>query len=162
MPRDIAVTDISLVPERFHSRYNAKKKTYIYRILNDLQSNVFESRYVFKYPNKLDIDKMKKAADMLTGRHDFMAFCANKRMKKSTVRTVYSIDISKIDKEIQIKFVGDGFLYNMVRIMAGTILQCGTGEFDYTKIPFVLETRDRQNAGITLPPCGLVLKSVEY
>ncbi len=162
LPSDIAVTDISLVPERFHSRYNAKKKTYIYRILNDLQSNVFESRYVFKYPNKLDIDKMKKAADMLTGRHDFMAFCANKRMKKSTVRTVYSIDISKIDKEIQIKFVGDGFLYNMVRIMAGTILQCGTGEFDYTKIPFVLETRDRQNAGITLPPCGLVLKSVEY
>ena len=162
LPSDIAVTDISLVPERFHSRYNAKKKTYIYRILNDLQSNVFESRYVFKYPNKLNIDKMKKAADMLTGRHDFMAFCANKRMKKSTVRTVYSIDISKIDKEIQIKFVGDGFLYNMVRIMAGTILQCGTGEFDYTKIPFVLETRDRQNAGITLPPCGLVLKSVEY
>lgn len=162
LPSDIAVTDISLVPERFHSRYNAKKKTYIYRILNDLQSNVFESRYVFKYPNKLNIDKMKKAADMLTGRHDFMAFCANKRMKKSTVRTVYSIDISKTDKEIQIKFVGDGFLYNMVRIMAGTILQCGTGEFDYTKIPFVLETRDRQNAGITLPPCGLVLKSVEY
>lgn len=162
LPSDIAVTEISIVSERFHSRYNAKKKTYIYRILNDLQSDVFESRYVYKYPNKLDIDKMKKAADMLTGKHDFMAFCANKRTKKSTIRTVYSIDINRFGSEIQMEFVGDGFLYNMVRIMAGTILQCGTGEFDYTQIPNVLENRNRQNAGITLPPCGLTLKSVEY
>ena len=162
LPNDIAVTDIEIVPERFHSRYNAKKKIYIYRILNDLQSDVFESRYVYKYTKALDVNVMKKAAEMLTGTHDFMAFCANKRMKKSTVRTVYSINIEDTGREIKMVFCGDGFLYNMVRIMAGTILQCGAGEFDYKEIPSVINSRKRENAGITLPPCGLVLSSVEY
>ncbi len=162
LPNDISVVSISLVPERFHSRYNAKKKVYLYRILNDLQSDVFQSRYVYKYTKTLDIEEMKKAASKLIGTHDFMSFCANKRIKKSTVRTVYSIDINKIGSEIQMEFCGDGFLYNMVRIMAGTILQCGAGEFNSSKIPDVIKSRNRQLAGITLPSCGLMLKRVEY
>ena len=162
LPQDIAVTGVSSVPERFHSRLNAKKKTYVYRILNDLESDVFESRFMYKYPKPLNIENMLKAAEALTGEHDFMAFCSNKRMKKSTVRTVYSIKVESIGNEVRLTFCGNGFLYNMARIMAGTILQCGEGSFSWEDIPAVLESRNRENAGITLPPCGLVLEDVEY
>ena len=162
LPNDIAVTDISIVPERFHSRLSAKKKTYVYRILNSEHSDVFRNRFLYKYPKPLNIDNMKKAAELLIGEHDYKAFCSNKKMKKSTVRTVYSIDITENNKEIDITFEGNGFLYNMVRIMSGTILQCGTGELDFESIPDILKSGKRENAGITLPPCGLTLESVEY
>jgi len=162
LPNDIAVKDIQIVNERFHSRLNAVKKTYIYRIHNDIEADVFRSRYMYRYPEKIDVEKMKKAASLLCGKHDFKSFCSNKKMKKSTVRTVYSIDIIENGKNIELVFTGDGFLYNMVRILSGTILQCGTGEMDYKDIPKIFEYGKREYAGITLPACGLVLKSVEY
>ena len=91
-----------------------------------------------------------------------MAFCSNHRTKKSTVRTIYAADVEKIGNEIRIVFRGDGFLYNMARIMAGTILQSGSGEFDPSAIDGVFESRKRENAGITLPAKGLILEKVEY
>ena len=162
LPSDIAVLDVSEAEERFHSRLNAKRKTYIYKIHNSSVSDVFNQRFVFNYSPKLNIENMKKAADALCGEHDFTSFCSNKRYKKSKVRTVYSIDIEKNGCDITMTFTGNGFLYNMVRIMSGTIVECGEGKIRPEDVPIILESRTRENAGVTLPACGLTLKSVEY
>lgn len=162
LPKDVAVLDFQLVDDRFHSRLNAKKKTYEYRIWNSDISNVFEGRYIFQSGAYADIKKMKEAGEIFLGTHDFMGFCSNKRYKKSTLRTIYSVDISKIGNEIKISICGNGFLYNMVRIMAGTILQVGEGKIAPQDINEMFELKDRQNSGITLPANGLTLISVEY
>ena len=162
LPKDIALIKAEAVDDRFHSRFNAKSKTYVYRIWNDIVPNVFENRFVYSYPKALDVAAMREAAGKLVGKHDFMAFCSNHRTKKSTVRTIYAADVEKIGNEIRIVFRGDGFLYNMARIMAGTILQSGSGEFDPSAIDGVFESRKRENAGITLPAKGLILEKVEY
>jgi len=162
LPNDIAVHEVSKAGDRFHSRLNAKNKTYVYRIWNSDVSDVFNSRFMFKYEKPLDMEKMKEAAAYLCGEHDFSSFCSNKRYKRSKVRNVYSIDVEKTGSEIRLTFNGDGFLYNMVRIMAGTIVECGEGKRDCREIPAVLGSKNRENAGVTLPACGLTLKKVEY
>jgi len=162
LPNDIAVLEVSEAGDRFHSRLNAQKKTYIYRIWNSAVSDVFKQRFMFKYEKPLDMEKMKEAASYLCGEHDFTSFCSNKRYKKSKVRTVYSIDIEKIGDEIRLTFNGNGFLYNMVRIMAGTIVECGEGKIKAEDIPKIIESKNRESAGVTLPACGLMLKKVEY
>ena len=162
LPKDIALIKAEAVNDRFHSRFNAKSKTYVYRIWNDIVPNVFENRFVYSYPKALDVAAMREAAGKLVGKHDFMAFCSNHRTKKSTVRTIYAADVEEIGNEIRIVFRGDGFLYNMARIMAGTILQSGSGEFDPSAIDGVFESRKRETAGNTLPAKGLILEKVEY
>ena len=127
LPEDIGIYSCSEVHPRFHARLNAKTKTYRYRIWYSEAPCVFDRRYVTVLPEELDMDAMKQAAALLEGEHDFSAFCAAKSKKKSTVRQVYSIEIQRKGEELQLDFTGNGFLYNMVRIMVGTLVEVGMG-----------------------------------
>ncbi|MBR4026035.1 MAG: tRNA pseudouridine(38-40) synthase TruA [Lachnospiraceae bacterium] len=162
LPMDIAVTDIEEVEERFHSRYHATSKTYVYRIHTSTIPNVFERKYMYTYTETLDIEKMKEAAAYLIGTHDFLAFCGNKKMKKSTVRTITDITIEKSDSELQLSFTGDGFLQNMIRIITGTLIEVGSGRKSPYEVREILEKKDRTLAGYTAPSEGLILKRVKY
>ncbi len=162
LPEDIGVTAVEEMPERFHSRLNATAKTYVYRIWNSPLPNVFMRRWMLAFPQELDLPAMRRAAGFLLGTHDFMAFCANKRMKKSTIRTITHLDIVQDGSEVRIAVRGNGFLYNMVRILCGTILEVGTGALQPEEIPAILESKNRENAGPTLPAKGLILWEVEY
>lgn len=162
LPQDIAVLDVKKADSRFHARLSATAKTYKYRINNSNIKNVFERNYVYNVKEKLDIDKMKEASKYLVGTHDFKSFCANKHMKKSTVRTIYNIQIENMDGEIVITFYGNGFLYNMVRIITGTLIEVGRGEREPSQMIEILNSKNRQNAGFTAPPNGLILWNVEY
>ena len=159
---DIAVTDIEEVDARFHARFNAISKTYMYRIHTCNIPNVFERKYMYTYIELLNLDAMREAANYMIGTHDFMAFCGNKKMKKSTVRTVTAIDIVQTEQEIQISYTGDGFLQNMIRIMTGTLVEVGNGTKQPADVLKILESKERQNAGYTVPPEGLILKKVRY
>lgn len=162
LPMDIAVTGIEEVDERFHARFNATSKTYVYRIHRSSIPNVFERKYMYTYTEPLDINAMREAAKLMIGTHDFMSFCGNKKMKKSTVRTVTNIEIVEKDNEIQISYSGDGFLQTMIRIMTGTLLEVGNGTKQVADIPMIFEGKERQLAGYTVPSEGLILKSVSY
>lgn len=162
LPEDIAVLEVKEVGERFHSRLHALRKTYIYRIWNSPVPNVFERKYLYQVEEALDIEKMRAAAGLLCGTHDFQAFCANKRMKKSTVRTLEKIKIEQKGSELQLSFTGNGFLYHMVRILTGTLLEVGMGKRQPEEMPRVLESKDREQAGAMAPAQGLCLWKVEY
>ena len=162
LPEDIGVTEVLKAEERFHARLCVKSKTYVYRIWNTDLPNVFGHRYMYTFAKAVDTDKMKRAAEQLLGRHDFVGFSSLKRVKKSTVRTVTDIRIERIGNELRMTFAGDGFLYNSVRIMAGTLLEIGCGVRDGECICTVFTTKQRAAAGETLPAKGLTLMSVEY
>ena len=162
LPEDIAVTQIEEVEERFHSRYHAVEKTYSYRIRTSPVSDVFERRYVYHYGKPLDTNRMRQAAAELVGTHDFASFCGNRHMKKSTVRTIFSIDVIPKEDEIEIRYSGNGFLQNMVRILTGTLIEVGRGEKSPESIRQILEGKNRQEAGYTAPPQGLRLEKVTY
>lgn len=162
LPEDIAVTEIAEVDARFHSRYQAKSKTYSYRIRTSPVPDVFERRFVYHYGKPLDTERMKQAAEHLTGTHDFASFCGNKRMKKSTVRTIQSIHFQEKNGEITICFTGDGFLQNMVRILTGTLIEVGRGERSPESMESLLQAKNREQAGYTAPPQGLRLEKVRY
>lgn len=162
LPMDIAVLSIEEVDERFHARYHAVSKTYIYRIHTSKIPNVFERKYMYTYTEPLDITLMRKAASYMIGTHDFAAFCGNKKMKKSTVRTVTEIQIEEKEDEIQISYTGDGFLQNMIRIMTGTLIEAGNGTKRPEEISSIIENKVRENAGYTVPPEGLALYNVVY
>lgn len=161
LPSDILVTSVAEAPERFHSRLNAVSKTYEYTIATE-KPDVFIRKYVFKSEKKPDTDKMRNAAKLLLGTHDFKGFSSVKRTKKSTVRTINEIEITEKGGLIKIKINGSGFLYNMVRIISGTLLEIGTGDLGESVIGEVFETKSRESAGATLPACGLMLKEVYY
>lgn len=162
LKKDIRILSIEKADPRFHARLNAKEKTYIYRICTDEKADVFTRHFTYLYPCCVDMQKMKRAAALLTGRHDFKAFCSDRRTKKSTVREIYSIDTELEGKLLWMRFTGSGFLYNMVRIMSGTLLKVGTGEMQPDDMTAVLESLDRKNAGPTLPSSGLTLQNVRY
>lgn len=162
LPEDIAVKCVSEVEPRFHSRLLAKEKIYQYRILTGGQKNVFERKYVYPLHETLDIEAMKKAAEKLTGTHDFKSFCSNKKMKKSTVRTIYEIKIEEHYGEIRITYRGNGFLYNMVRILTGTLIEVGRGEKKAEEMEKILQEQNRSLAGFTVPARGLTLLEVKY
>lgn len=162
LPEDIAVISIEEVDERFHSRYQAIEKTYVYRIHNSKIPDVFGRRFSYQYEEKLDIDRMKKAAALLTGTHDFASFCGNKKMKKSTVRTIYQIQVEKEKDDIVIAYTGNGFLQNMIRILTGTLIEIGSKRREVEEIPKILDGKNRELAGYTAPPQGLLLKEVRY
>ena len=162
LPEDIGVISVSEADERFHSRYLAKRKTYRYRIWNSDMPCVFERKYVWNIDNQLNIPAMQDAAQVFVGTHDFLAFCSNKRFKKSSIREIYDFKVERIGPEVVFTVTGNGFLYNMVRIMVGTLVAVGTGELKKENISSILNTRVRENAGITAPPQGLCLMEVGY
>lgn len=164
LPEDIAVTAMEQAPERFHSRYNAVKKVYLYQIETGQKRDVFTRRMQYGLGRKLDVESMKKAAGLLCGTHDYKSFCGNRKMKKSTVRTVYSVTVRQDpgSSVIALSFVGDGFLQNMVRIMTGTLIEVGLGERTWESMSQVLAAQDRQAAGATAPAEGLCLAGVLY
>ncbi len=162
LPEDIAVLSVEEAGPRFHARLNAVRKTYRYRIWNDPTPNVFERRFLTQIENPLNIEWMKQAAEDLCGTHDYRAFCSLKRYKKSTVRTVETIQIDQKGPGIEITFVGNGFLYHMVRILTGTLVEVGHGLCSAESMKHILDSRDREYAGRLMPPQGLILMSVEY
>ena len=166
LPKDIRIVCVERVGERFFARLNARRKTYLYRIDNSRFGSVFDRKYAMRFSEKLDVEKMKTAAAYLVGEHDFKSFCNKKNMKKSTVRIIYSIDIicmgDEEDRIIEIEYTGNGFLYNMVRILTGTLIDVGRGKIEPEKIPQIIDEKDRGAAGFTAAPEGLFLKKVEY
>lgn len=162
LPEDIAVIEAKEVSPRFHSRLNAISKTYLYRIETSDKKDVFERKYIYGLGRSLDIDAMKEAASYLIGTHDFKSFCSVKRMKKSTVRTITEIIIKEEQSKVLFTFKGNGFLYNMVRIMTGTLIEAGLHERTAESVKEALEGCERRLAGVTAPPEGLFLKEVSY
>ncbi|HJC47399.1 MAG TPA: tRNA pseudouridine(38-40) synthase TruA [Candidatus Lachnoclostridium pullistercoris] len=162
LPEDIRVTEAEEVPERFHSRLNACGKLYRYRIWTGKKRPVFERKYLCGLGHDLDEQAMRRAAEYLVGTRDFKSFCGNRKMKKSTVRTLFSIDVRRDGEEIALDFYGDGFLYHMVRILAGTLIEVGEGKRTPESMTDILEAKDRQAAGFTAPPEGLCLMQVDY
>ncbi|MCQ2492321.1 MAG: tRNA pseudouridine(38-40) synthase TruA [Lachnospiraceae bacterium] len=162
LPLDIGITEVKEVSPRFHSRLNVTGKRYIYRVWNSENHNVFERKYLYPFVGKLDFDAMNEAAEILKGTHDFQSFCGKKVKKKSTVRTIKVLNIERIGEEIRFTFEGDGFLFHMVRILVGTLLEIGTGEMTVEELPGILESKVRAEAGRTAPACGLILDRVYY
>ena len=161
LPEDIGIHSCKDASQRFHARLNAIEKTYCYRIWNSEKPCVFERRFVAVMPEKLDLESMRAAADYLCGEHDFSAFCGNAKMKKSTVRVIQSIEIRRIGQEVQLKFTGNGFLHNMVRILTGTLVEVGRGERSVESIPALFGNK-RAEAGFLAPAKGLCLEEVKY
>ncbi len=161
LPEDIAVLYVEEADERFHSRLNAVSKTYEYRLAYK-KPDVFKRKYVFPVEKKPDLEKMKLGAKMLVGTYDFKGFSSLGKTKKSTVRTINYIDISEDSGLVKIKINGSGFLYNMVRIIAGTLYEIGIGKKEVDSIRKTLESKDREYAGTTFPARGLALIEVEY
>ena len=162
LPEDIGVLSVEEADPRFHSRLNTVGKTYRYRIWNSQEPCVFQRKYLWRVEEELNISAMEQGAKMLTGTHNFLAFCSNKHFKKSSVRTVREIKIFRDGNELIFDVTGDGFLYNMVRILVGTLVEIGQGRRDPVEIPAILASRRRENAGITAPACDLCLMEVEY
>lgn len=162
LPEDIGVLSVSEADPRFHSRLNAKKKTYLYRIWNSDAPCVFERKYVWVMPDPLDLEAMQEAAGLFLGTHDFLGFCSNKHFKKSSVRTIYELQVFRQGPEVRFLVTGDGFLYNMVRIMVGTLLAIGRGQRKPDEINGIFESRVREMAGETVPAKGLCLTEVQY
>lgn len=162
LPSDVVVFDCKEADFDFHSRYSAKSKTYVYKILNNKFKNPFYNNLAYFYPNSINISKMKKAAKMFVGKNDFKAFMSEGSSVIDTVRTIFEISVTKKQDIIEIMVCGDGFLYNMVRIIAGTLLYVGIGKISENDILKIINRKDRKNAGITLKPDGLYLYNVEY
>lgn len=162
LPDDIRVQASEEVPLSFHPRKANCTKTYEYKILNRKISMPLERLYShFCYFN-LDVEKMKQAAAFLVGEHDFKSFCTVRTQAEETVRTIYSLDVSKDGDMITIRISGSGFLYNMVRIITGTLVKVGLGVYPPEHMEEILEARDRSAAGPTIPAVGLTLVSLEY
>ena len=161
LPEDIGIYSCKEVSDRFHARLNAKTKTYTYRIWNSEMPCVFDRRFVYVFPETLNLDKMRQTAALFLGEHDFSAFNANKKMKKSTVRRIDSLQIARIGEELRITITGDGFLYNMVRIIVGTLIEVGLGKRDASSIPTLFGAK-REEAGYLVPAQGLCLMEVTY
>ena len=162
LPEDIRIQLSEEVEPDFHPRYCDSEKTYEYRILNRKFPVPTERLYSYFYHYKLDVDKMREATSYLIGRHDFASFCGTGAQVKSTVRTITGIDVWRDGDIVTIRVKGEGFLYNMVRILAGTLCEAGAGRLDPETVPAILASRDRSKAGPTLPAQGLFLKCVNY
>lgn len=162
LPEDIGALSLEEAPPRFHARLSAAGKTYRYRVWNSERPNVLERRYLYALPAPLDLAAMERAAQDLLGTHDFRSFCANGRLKKSSVRTIRALEIQRLGEEVRFTVTGDGFLYNMVRILVGTLLEVGLHRRDPESIPAILAARQRAAAGETAPARGLCLMEVYY
>ena len=162
LPDDISVDSVNIASERFHARYNAVGKTYLYTCYAGDTKPVFKRKYVYMLDEMPDVDAMRKAAELLKGEHDFKAFCGNTKMKKSTVRVVDDITIKVSKNYIYFTFHGSGFLQHMVRILTGTLLEVGFGRLSPSDIDRIIDSCDRKLAGPTAPAKGLCLIEVDY
>lgn len=162
LPKDIRVTGAWEVSDDFHARYNAKGKRYIYTIYNSPHSSALLYNRTMHVPQALEFQKMRAAAQYITGTHDFKAFCAAGSYVKSTVRTVSRLEIAEEFPLIRIIIEGNGFLYNMVRIIAGTLIQVGIGKLEPEAVAQIIQGRSRAAAGFTAPAQGLMLDEVFY
>lgn len=162
LPEDVRVNHIVLKPADFHSRKSAKKKTYEYCIWNSVERNVFYRNYAYDVGETLDLDRMKQAAQKLIGTYDFKGFSSLKESKKSTMRTIFDIEITREKERIYIRYTGDGFLYHMVRILTGTLIEIGKGSMEPGAVRKVIAEKERSAAGPTAPAQGLKLLKVYY
>ncbi len=162
LPEDISIQESRQVPDRFHPRHCRTVKTYEYTICNSEYRIPQLRHYSWHLPYKMDVDKMRAAAGYLIGTHDFRSFASSRTTVPSTVRTIYSLDIFTDEPLIVIRVTGSGFLYNMVRIISGTLAMVGCGRIPSARVHEMLEAHDRTKAGMTAPPQGLTLVGIEY
>lgn len=162
LPEDIRIQLSEEVEPDFHPRYCDSEKTYEYRILNRRFPVPTERLYSYFYHYKLDVKKMKEATSFLIGRHDFASFCGSGAQVKSTVRTITSMDVWREGDIITIRVSGEGFLYNMVRIIAGTLIEVGNGQYPPERMEEILKARSREAAGPTAPAHGLTLMGIQF
>lgn len=162
LPSDIGAQTLCFAPERFHARLSATQKTYTYRIHNSDTPDIFMRKYRVSIEQKLDVEEMRLAAQKLCGTHDFIAFCSNKHYKKSSVRTVKEIRIEQEGENLTISMTADGFLYNMARILVGTLVEIGLHQRKTDTIDEIFASKRRENAGETAPARGLCLTEVRY
>lgn len=161
---DVRLSEVREMPEDFHARFDAKGKKYRYIIRNNAEMDVFRRNYCYQVKPPLDLAAMREAAALIAGTHDFACFqSAGGNPRETTVRTVYSLEVLKgQDDDIVIEITGDGFLYNMVRIIAGTLVEAGQGKIRPQEISAIIESKERQRAGHTAPPEGLYLVEIYY
>ena len=162
LPEDIVIVKSEEVAEDFHPRYCDCSKTYEYHILNTRIPIPTKRLTNYFVSYDLDVEKMRKAAGYLIGEHDFVSFCNVRTDVEDTVRTVTELEILKDGEEITIRISGNGFLYNMVRIIVGTLIRVGRGFYEPEKVKEILEAKDRKAAGVTAPPHGLILAEIRY
>ncbi len=162
LPYDIAARSCNIVPIDFHARYDAKEKEYIYKILNSSIKDPFMHNLLYQYKYIIDVDSLNRAAQAFVGTHDFSAFCTKDKKERTTIRTIYEAKVWKEKEIIYFKVRGNGFLYNMVRIMAGTLIRVAQGKIKEDEIPDIIKSLDRRKAGVTAPACGLYLNKVIY
>ena len=163
LPEDIRIQESEEVDLKFHPRYDKNRKKYSYKILNNPVEMPIYRAYTYHVYWSIEMEQMRRAATYLIGEHDFKAFCSANTQVDSTVRTIYDISITKNeDNIVSIDIEGNGFLYNMVRIIVGTLLQVGMGKIDVEDVKRILESKDRNNAGPTAPAKGLILDRIYY
>ncbi|MDR6120688.1 tRNA pseudouridine38-40 synthase [Bacillus sp. SLBN-46] len=162
LPEDISILSVKKVNDSFHSRFDAIGKEYRYVLLLSSKRDPFQRVFAYRYPYRLNLEAMKKASKYFLGTHDFTSFCSARTEVEDKIRTVKTIDFLLEDDQLTIRFVGNGFLYNMVRILVGTLLEVGSGDRDPEDIPAILEKKDRRLAGKTAPAHGLYLWEVFY
>lgn len=162
LKKSIRIQKAEEVDERFHSRFNCKQKTYRYIINNSEHGTAIYRSMEYCFPGKLNIEAMKKASKYFEGEHDFKAFKASGTSSKSSIRTIYKADVTKHGDRIYIELTGNGFLYNMVRIISGTLLEVGLEKIKPEEILEIIDSKKREKAGKTLPPQGLYLVEVKY
>lgn len=163
LPNDIYIRDAEEVPEQFHARYDVKKKEYRYRLLTRMEPDLFRRMYTTQVKETLDLDRMNQAAGAIIGTHDFTCFCAANTDVKDKVRTVYQLSVQReVEDEIVLRIVGSGFLYQMVRIITGTLLDVGTHKIAPERVAEIIAGHDRQAASATAPAQGLTLWKVSY
>ena len=160
---DVRITALEEVPPDFHARFNACGKKYRYLIRNLPEPDIFRRNYCYQVPQPLDLTAMREAAAYIVGTHDFKCFqAAGGEEKETTVRTIHRLHIDRCGEDVIIEISGDGFLYNMVRIITGTLVEVGLGKRDPVQLQAIIESRDRQKAGHTAPAAGLYLVEVYY
>lgn len=162
LKKSIVIKSAEEVDEDFHARYKCKGKKYRYVINNSYQGTAIYRDLEYHIPQKLDISKMKQAIKYFEGKHDFKGFRASGTSSKDSIREIYKAEIKEDNERILIELTGNGFMYNMVRIIAGTIVDVGLGKISPNEIPEILESKDRTRAGKTLPAHGLYLVEVYY
>lgn len=163
LPEDIVIVKSEEVPEDWHPRYqDVITKTYEYHIYNSQIPNPLKRRVTTFVSFPMDVEKMRKGAEYLTGEHDFVSFCNVRTNTEDTVRRIDSLEVLREGEEIVIRVTGNGFLYNMVRIIAGTLIRVGRGFYEPEKVKEILEAGKRTEAGVTAPPQGLVLVEIKY
>ena len=162
LPNDVSIIKSERVDDDFHARFNVKKKTYMYKCYKSNVARPLLEDFAYRISYDVDIEKMKKAAEKLVGKHDFTSFKKASDKKKDCVRTIFNIDITESNENIEFVVCGSGFMHNMVRIIVGTLLDVGRGKLSVEAVDDMLKNKNRCLAGVTLPAHGLYLKDVEY